>query len=300
MAKSDTIFGNEQCILWGKRILRARSLKTASRLLYLLAKTLPEGSQWRRFAIRAARYVRSVAKGKPDHRHNVFQEGNGKLPFWAFATLSIVDCPDAGECATWCYSRRAWRYPAAFFRQLVNSLLMKHAPEVISSAFRALPHGAIVRLYTDGDFSGPRAVKFWFAELNARQDVKAYGYSKGWDILFAECAHWPANYVLNLSSGGRAQTVSAEEMISTIPNVRGWFAAVDAGKDWVPAGTIGNIGTKRYSLSTYHVAVRETYREETGAKAFSCPGKCGDCRVSAGMHACGDASFTVPIAIGIH
>ena len=30
--------------------------------------------------------------------HNIFVEGNSKLPFWSFSTLPGADCPGAGEC----------------------------------------------------------------------------------------------------------------------------------------------------------------------------------------------------------
>ena len=55
---------------------------------------------------------------------SVFARGNSKLPFFAFSALPFVTCPGMGACAKFCYSLRAWRYPAAFFRQLQNTWLM--------------------------------------------------------------------------------------------------------------------------------------------------------------------------------
>ena len=64
--------------------------------------------------------------------------GNMKLPFYAFSSLPGFDCPGAGACLYgdneytpenfgkgWCYSFTGWLYPAAFFRQLQNSLLLR-------------------------------------------------------------------------------------------------------------------------------------------------------------------------------
>ena len=56
--------------------------------------------------------------------HKTFIKGNGKLPFLSFSTLPAVTCPGAGDCLVYCYSYKAWRQPAAFFRQVQNTLLM--------------------------------------------------------------------------------------------------------------------------------------------------------------------------------
>jgi len=62
-------------------------------------------------------------------------DGNSKLPFLAYSELPMATCPGAGECGVykkdastgtiasgWCYSFKAWRYPAAFGRQFLNTL----------------------------------------------------------------------------------------------------------------------------------------------------------------------------------
>lgn len=62
-------------------------------------------------------------------------DGNSKLPFLAYSELPMSTCPGAGECGVykrdastgtiasgWCYSFKAWRYPAAFARQFLNTL----------------------------------------------------------------------------------------------------------------------------------------------------------------------------------
>lgn len=62
-------------------------------------------------------------------------DGNQKLPFVAYSELPMATCPGAGSCGVykkdsrsgapasgWCYSFKAWRYPAAFTRQFLNTL----------------------------------------------------------------------------------------------------------------------------------------------------------------------------------
>jgi hypothetical protein len=54
------------------------------------------------------------------------KDGNGKLPFLAFSSLAGEGyCIGAGECLKFCYSFKAWRYPAAFCRQVQNSVLLQ-------------------------------------------------------------------------------------------------------------------------------------------------------------------------------
>ena len=58
---------------------------------------------------------------------NPWSFGNSKLPFLSWSTLPGVNCPGAGDCwldgTGFCYSPKSWRYPAAFARQLQNTIL---------------------------------------------------------------------------------------------------------------------------------------------------------------------------------
>ena len=126
---------------------------------------------------------------------SIFVKGNGKLPFYAFSALPKYSCPGAGDCLEWCYSFRAWRYPAAFFRQLQNTILLTYRPETISDAFLSLPIGIGCRLYVDGDFESSDRVAFWMKLLEQRTDVNAYGYSKSWAELLEynfKVGKWPS------------------------------------------------------------------------------------------------------------
>jgi len=178
-----------------------------------------------------------------------------------------------------------------------NSLLLRFAPEMIESAFVALPHGITFRLYVDGDFATADDVRFWFEALRGRPDISAYGYSKSWELLwdYAQANALPTNYVLNLSSGGRPQRVSKAQMLS-LPITRGEFVALPV--NYRPAGVRGNVGFKRYAEPQYHRAVRAAAAAAGLGKVFSCPGKCGDC--SGVGHVCGMRGLSLPVVIGVH
>ena len=237
----------------------------------------------------------------------IFAKGNGKLPFFAFSSLAGIDCPQAGAClyadgneengpiSGFCYSFKCWRYPSAFFRQLINSIRLrtKEGRDEIVAAWMDLPKGATVRLYVDGDFASPEILAFWMRLCFARPDLKVYGYSKSWSLLLAYAesgARFPSNYLLNLSSGGSG-TDAEKDAVSRLPIARGEFVAVATLQDHGKAyQSRRNAGFGEYARDV---------REQAGRRVFVCSGKCGDCTPSG--HACGSEKFRgVPIAIGIH
>lgn len=261
---------------------------------------------WKYFLLR---FAAALESGRLPH--DIFaMEGNVKLPFVAFSTLPIVTCPGAGACAgidaagdapdlkrAFCYSLRAWRYPAAFLRQAMNTLLLRFNRRAIIDAFKALPAGVTLRLYVDGDFDSESTAVFWFNLLRQRGDVEAYGYSKSWGIL-EKLAHMvPGNYRLNLSSGGIDDSPERRNATRALPMTRGDFIALPVQGDFAR-------GFARYADPEYHRAVRAAAAAAGLGKVFSCPGICGDC-TGAG-HACGasrdDGSsiMPLPIVIGIH
>jgi hypothetical protein len=194
-----------------------------------------------------------------------------------------------------CYSFKAWRYPAAFMRQLVNSIRLrtKAGKDEIVAAWMKLPRGVTVRLYVDGDFASPEILAFWMRLCFARPDLQVYGYSKSWALLLAYAesgARFPSNYLLNLSSGGKG-TEEEKQAVSRLPIARGEFIAVNTAKDHGRAyQSKRNAGFADYARDV---------RDQAGRRVFVCSGKCGDCTPSG--HACGSEKFRgVPIAIGVH
>jgi hypothetical protein len=218
--------------------------------------------------------------------------GNSKLPFVAFSTLPGVTCPGAGECLNFCYSFRAWRYPAAFARMAQNAFLMRFNNQEIYSAFESIAQnrkdGFDFRLYVDGDFSSIDDVDFWMWALSINQNARAYGYSKSFAQLLdfdSKWGNWPGNYQLNISGGHNAgpETIAA---IEQLPITRGHFIAV-------------SIGRKVKSTDHGKPETNKALRDAFGAKAFTCPGACGACTKSG--HACGMPKLKgLPIIIAMH
>lgn len=237
-----------------------------------------------------AKLARVFTTGKVEY--SIFaMSGNSKLPFISFSSLPGVTCPGAGDCLEFCYSFRAWRYPAAFMRQAQNAYLMRWHNDVIIGDFVKLaqsrPEGFDFRLYVDGDFSNGADVALWMETLKACPNVRAYGYSKSFADLLGYGAFntWPTNYMLNISSGHNA----SPEMLAyvkALPIVRGEFIAVSIGKK-VKSTDHGKPETNR--------ALREAFK----VKAFTCPGTCGTCTGKG--HACGmQALKNIPIIIAMH
>lgn len=218
--------------------------------------------------------------------------GNSKLPFVSFSTLPGVTCPGAGDCINFCYSYRAWRYPAAFARMAQNAYLLRFAPNVIADAFSLIaakrPNGFDFRLYVDGDFSGGADVAFWMQLLHDTPNARAYGYSKSFAALlgYNVIGQWPANYQLNISGGHNASD-SMVDYIKALPITRGEFVAVSIGK---------KVKSTDHGTPATNAALRAAFPDQ---KIFPCPGTCGTCTGKG--HACGMQSLKgIKIAIAMH
>jgi len=217
--------------------------------------------------------------------------GNSKLPFVAFSTLPGVTCPGAGDCIDFCYSYRAWRYPAAFARMAQNAYFMRFAPEIIATEFAKIASNREnfdFRLYVDGDFANGADVAFWMNLLHMTPNARAYGYSKSFAALlgFDLVGQWPENYKLNISSGHNASD-SMVEYVKKLPIVRGEFVAVSIGK---------KVRSTDHGKHETNSAIRAAF---PGEKVFPCPGTCGNCTGKG--HACGMSELkNIKIAIAMH
>lgn len=268
-----------------------RDHETARAMIAAILDT-EKGAHWRRDL---AKLSATLKDGQP--RFKVLAKGNGKLPFLAFSSLPGEGfCPGAGDCLNWCYSFRAWRYPAAFCRQAQNSVLLqteRGRAEIAMALDKFEKHGEQdFRLYVDGDFSSVDDVKFWMSVLRYRPWLKAYGYSKSWRELLKAAESferrgttWPANYKLNLSSGS-VHGDAMKRAIADLPITRGEFVAVPIGR---------KVLNSDHGTSGHNRELRAAF----GSKAFTCPGKCGDCTLKG--HACGSDRFNgIPIIIAVH
>ena len=215
--------------------------------------------------------------------HAVFTIGNVKLPFLSFSTLPGVTCPGAGNCLDYCYSFKAWRQPAAYFRQVQNTLLMHDFKTIETEFIKEISRKKCnnldkidFRLYVDGDFSSIKDLKNWIQLLKNTPKINAYGYSKSLNLflqLHDSGYKFPSNYVLNLSNGGKFD--SLRHILKDLYFVRGNFTAVK-------------------------VLPGEKIRDKFNSKIFICPGKCGSC--TAIGHACGnlDKFNNMEIVIPVH
>jgi hypothetical protein len=319
-------FSNADALALAWECMRADSMEAALAAIERVALTLPvtlPGASMKKKVRKAARRAGSATpRGWREEMmrfvacmragtlpFSIFaMHGNMKLPFVAFSALPIVTCPGAGECAKWCYSKKAWRTPGGYLRQLMNTLLLRFNRRAIIDAFKVLPVDITFRLYVDGDFDSLSTMQFWWNLLRQRSDILCYGYSKSWQLFVdwhGTGAAFPDNYVLNVSSGslydGDAEFM--EKMLG-LPVTRERFLAVNIDKKFMRKEK----GYNRYDDPAYHAAVREAARALGYERALSCSGKCGDCVGYKGKnaHACGarkdDGSFVFGgiVAIGNH
>jgi hypothetical protein len=239
---------------------------------------------------------------------SIFSDGNDKLKFLNYSTFPIVTCPGAGACKSFCYSLNSLRYPGAFTRWLMNTILENEAPELIADAFayklknptyqKELKEKGFVtfRLYNDGDFPNLQTMGFWFKLLKRFPEVKAYGYSKSWGLFIRFVEEFgqdaiPRTYKLNLSSGANGMQELLRKKISSYNFVRGDFIAIPLPGNKKKNVTKINNDEKKY---IYKVA-----KEQGHKKVMICGGLCNSCtRVG---HACGSEVFDeYAIVIPIH
>lgn len=234
----------------------------------------------------------------------IIAESNSKLGenFLTYSQLIGGDhCPGAGECLKYCYSKKAHRYPAAWCRQAQNAILARSDTGrrlIVAALDKALSQRKFddkkvtFRLFVDGDFHSTDSVLFWMDVLRDRPKIEAYGYSKSFvELLAANVVldmtdkQWPDNYILNLSDGHK-HGPEMVRYVEQLPISRGRFVTVK-----MPYAVNSTMHAKR----DHQNKLRDVY----GAKAFTCPGKCGDCTPKG--HACGSSRFKdVDIIIAVH
>jgi len=287
----------KDCLKFVANVNKVNAIKSLLRLCVAAGDKDRRGT-WAYFAAKFLDWLENGMQGKTPF--SVFVKGNGKLPFYAFSSLAYADCPGKGACARYCYSLKAWRYPAAFFRQVQNSLLMRYSWQTIASEWAKLPKNRTVRLFVDGDFYDVETVKRFMLLIKARPDLTVYGYTKSWKEfieLNATGFEWPQNYIVNQSNGSKWEKTGIGNAFKSLPIVRGRFDAVQVAQHFIDSKAYQDKANPGSDL--YRKAVREKLKA-AHKKVFACPGKCGNCLPN-GRHACGSKQFAgVTIGIGIH
>lgn len=311
------IFNNASALRMAHDLMSCKSMDDVVALLrrvaYTLPITKPGASQKKRNRKAARRAGQAQPRGWREEMlrladaldsgnvlFSIFaMHGNMKLPFVAFSALPFVTCPGMGHCEGVCYSRKAWRTPGGYLRQFQNTALLLFRPRAIIDAFKDLPMFITFRLYVDGDFGDAKTLQFWMNLLRQRPDIRAFGYSKSWELLLAYRGEWPSNYILNLSSGSKYDNDTAMvAAVMDLPIARNWFLYVDVDKHFMRKEK----GYDRYADPAYHRAVRAAAAALGHSKVLSCTGKCGDCITWKGeaMPACGVKDFGLVIVNGCH
>jgi hypothetical protein len=148
------------------------------------------------------------------------------------------------------------------------------------------------RLYVDGDFGNRAEFEFWMESIAARPELRVYGYSKSWAEISDHAARggiMPANYQLNLSSGS-VHGAHVKRIMESLPITRGEFVAVNIGR---------SVKSTDHGTKEHNRELRAAYKKQTGRKAFTCPGACGDCTPTG--HACGSDRFKgIDVIIAVH
>ena len=233
---------------------------------------------------------------------SIWTQGNGKLPFLSFSAAPGEGvCPGAGDCLDFCYSFKSWRTFTPFARQLQNTILLDtqagrdHITRQLDlqlSKRKYRGRTADIRLYVDGDFRSRDEIRFWFDAIENRP-VKVYGYSKSLNLfrnLWVEGEHVPANYKLNLSSGGKYDHLHDFLLQTGAPWVRGRFVAVPI----VQKGILDLTRADRRVMINWAKA-----EFGTASKNVVCPGRCGDCTKFG--HICGLDKFDdYNVLISVH
>lgn len=233
-------------------------------------------------------------------------EGNTKVPYVCWSVLPVVTCPGMGACGKYCYSLTAWRNPSAYGRQLWATIVLRFYRRRIIDAWRALPRNVIVRLYVDGDIDSFETLLFWFNMCGQRPDLRVYGYTKSWHLLLRwhdEGRPFPANYMVNVSSGSRFDDDPAmRQAMLDLPVARGEFIVVKVKGE----GTLWPKGFQRYGSKAYHAAVLAEAKR-LGIRGPSCGGDCGACGSGTpwclGINPDGsrkDSLIRLPVLIGAH
>ena len=251
------------------------------------------GSQWE---IEYRKFKVFMETGVP--QWTIFTGGNQKLgnAIIGWSTFPLLTCPGAGDCAEWCYSFKAHRHVSAFFRQLQNTILIMRQSDHIVKAFNRLPVNGDVRLYVDGDIDSKATLEFWHKLLLTRLDLRAYGYSKSWQIFQEYTGPQAPNYKLNLSSGSIYGEGMKQRMLK-LQVTRGEFVAIPGmGKNQHRDDDPSKVAMP---WTEWAKRIKTQAKAQGHSKVFVCPGNCETCTPNG--HACGSDSFKgVTVAIGVH
>ena len=95
-----------------------------------LATTKDSHQSWytllKRFKAFYIDHINGNIKSVDNIPFSVFKHGNGKHPFINYSTIPVTNCPGAGKCVNYCYSKNSMRFPLAVCSWLQNQILENH------------------------------------------------------------------------------------------------------------------------------------------------------------------------------
>jgi hypothetical protein len=260
----------------------------------------------------------------------IFAKGNIKLPFYSFSVLPIVTCSGAGECAKYCYSLKAWRYPSAFFRQLQNTLLVITQSRYLVDAWYNLPSTTKTPIYTGTPYKNddtitpvlnamlrkihndehitktykttPTAIRLYVdGDFDSEETVNFwFGLcNKRKDLkVYGYSKSWTEllDYKGTLPTNYKLNLSSGHNHDKRTENRIKKLSITRGSFVAVP---VDKTVVGKYKTRPYLDSIKQSATEQGIDKYFACTGKCAECTPKG--HACGLDTFKdVPILIGIH
>ncbi|MCK5633414.1 hypothetical protein KAH94_06670, partial [bacterium] len=131
-------------------------------------------------------------------------KGNTKLSknIASFSIPPVSTCPNAGDCAKYCYAKKAYRLYTNTTKAYDKNLLASKKDyfiDLMVDEIKALKQ-KVFRLHVSGDFYNQEYFNKWVAIINHHPETKFYTYTK---TFWLDLKHKPKNLTLIYSYGGR-------------------------------------------------------------------------------------------------
>jgi hypothetical protein len=164
-------------------------------------------------------------------------------------------CPGKSAFCTFCYALKGRVLMMQARYQKTLDTLLSTDYEALLTSITALPLSAWIRIHASGDFFSAEYVRAWISALKSRPDVKAWAYTRSWDLA-----------AMSKSIGKRKATalLKALEELRALPNMQ-LFASVDKTMT-----DVSYVVSKNWRIA--YIEGDERF-EGTG---FQCPEQAGD------------------------
>lgn len=201
-------------------------------------------------------------------------------------------CPGKSSFCTFCYAAKGRMLMQQPRYQKVMDLLLETNYKALLDTILSLPYGSWIRIHASGDFFCAAYVRAWIKALKTRPDVKAWAYTRSWDL--------PAMQK-TIGKKNAGALLKALEDLRKLPNMQ-LFASVDktmldvsyvVSKNWRIAYIEGD---ERFEGTGFQCPEQAGDRKRPDCKACAlCPvGKKGNIRFK--MHSSSDSKIQTFLA----